>query len=173
MWMHHDYGWWGFVIAIVGLGLAYPIDVLAHLTAPIVKNWWAERSVASMRKRIEKLEKQLADEEQNYPLLSVVEEQLFKGIVGLAALGMFGLQFLVICFLLAVGHFLPTPLTAHNAVPGVGLPLFVFAGGYAILFAVFGKLTAFRKERSPSERNALKKSIEELKKQLAQRTGKP
>jgi len=174
MWTHHDLGWWGFVLAVVTLFLAYPLDVLAHLTAPVVKSWWAERSVASMRKRIEKLENELADYEQNYQLLSAVEEELFKGVEGLAAFGLLCLEFLVICFLLAILRFSPSvPLTAHYAVAGVAFAVYVSCYGYVILFVVFGKMTTFRKRRSPSGRNTLRKSIEELKKRLAQRTSKP
>ncbi len=57
MWPHRDLGWWGFVISIIALLGAYPLSLLVNLTSPALKNWWAERSIASIRKRIDKLEK--------------------------------------------------------------------------------------------------------------------
>ena len=60
---HHDLGWWGFVLAVLALLIAYPLSLLANLTSPFIKNWWAERSVTSIRKRIDKLERQLQDYE--------------------------------------------------------------------------------------------------------------
>src|SRR5438445_11974470 len=60
VWLHRDLGWWGFVISIIALISAYPLSLLANLTTPSLKNWWAERSTASLTKRIGKLEAQLA-----------------------------------------------------------------------------------------------------------------
>jgi hypothetical protein len=55
VWLGHDIGWWGFVLAVVTLVLAYPLDMLAHLTSPIVKDWWAARSREALKRRIAKL----------------------------------------------------------------------------------------------------------------------
>jgi hypothetical protein len=68
MWPHKDLGWWGFVIAVVALLLAYPFSLLANLTSPTVKNWWAARSRAGLQKRIRTLARELAVMEQNPPL---------------------------------------------------------------------------------------------------------
>ncbi len=58
MWKH-DLGWWGFVLAIATLILAYPLDVLAHLTTPLLKNWWASRSRLTLEERIKSLKAEL------------------------------------------------------------------------------------------------------------------
>src|SRR5580700_11187937 len=55
MWLHHDIGWWGFVLAVATLILAYPLDVLAHLTTPKLKVWWAIRSLGSATEKLEGL----------------------------------------------------------------------------------------------------------------------
>jgi hypothetical protein len=175
MWPHKDLGWWGFVIAIVTLILAYPVDVLAHLTSPMLKNWWAERSVASLEKRIEKLDKQLADYEQNYPLLTPTEHHILRGIDVLGMVGALIVALIAIMILVACSV-APSILRSHDSWPlDFTGPLILLAYG-ALLFSlsvtavVFRGIATFRMKRSPIDRDVLKKSIEDLKKRLAQRT---
>jgi hypothetical protein len=79
MFSHHDIGWWGFVLAAIGLVLAYPLDLAAHLSAPKVKNWWAERSLKSLDERINKLEKERM-ELAPFPFIGSVELQILRSI---------------------------------------------------------------------------------------------
>ncbi len=74
MWKH-DLGWWGFVLAIATLILAYPLDVLAHLTTPLLKNWWASRSRLTLEERIKSLKAELGLMEMN-PAMSETEDMI-------------------------------------------------------------------------------------------------
>ncbi len=51
----HDWGFIGFVIAILTLLMTIPLGVAATLLAPRVRDWWARRSLASIMKRKELL----------------------------------------------------------------------------------------------------------------------
>ena len=75
MWPHKELGWWGFVLAIATLILSYPIDVIAHLTSPILKNWWASRSRSALEERIKSLKAELGEMEK-HPALSETEDQI-------------------------------------------------------------------------------------------------
>lgn len=169
MWPHKDLGWWAFVISIVSLVLVYPLEVLAHITAPRWKNWWAERSTASTRKRIDKLERQLADNERTYEVLSVAEDRILKGIEGVGLLVTFCVELLAIV-LVTITSFASPTVSSHDKAPVVGVALFAVAFGYLIGYGTFVKISVFRRKRSPRVRSALRKNIEELKRRLAEKT---
>jgi hypothetical protein len=82
MFLHHDLGWWGFWIT---LGLAYPLSVLANLTTPILKDWWAARSRAGLQNRVRTLTTKLACMEQHPPLTNA-EYLTLMGIRGIGKL---------------------------------------------------------------------------------------
>jgi len=142
----HDLGWWAFILTLVGLALMFPVAILANLCTPALKNWWSERSAATTKTRIEKLKQQLADYEQNYGLMSDVEEQLFRGIEGLAGIGTMSLQFLVICFLLAFAQVSTVPVKMQTGGLPLGLAAFISGSSYGLAFGVFGKISAFQKK---------------------------
>jgi hypothetical protein len=81
MWLHHDLAWWGVFLGGLALVLMFPANIVANLVPPKLKNWWAERSVASTRERIEKLKKQLADYEQHRESYGLVT---FRTILSIA-----------------------------------------------------------------------------------------
>ncbi len=64
---------WGVVLAIATLILAYPLDVLAHLTTPLLKNWWAARSRSALEERIKSLKAELGEME-TYPATARVND---------------------------------------------------------------------------------------------------
>src|SRR6266550_4235035 len=102
MWMHHDLAWWGVFLAVVALIAMLPVSILANILTPKLKNWWAERSEASTRKRIETLEKILADYEQNYKELSASEDYILKGIEALGMVGTVCIEILAVVLLVVV-----------------------------------------------------------------------
>src|ERR1700721_4573474 len=72
MWMGHDLQWWGAVAGIAGFVIAVvmiPVSIFAPLFLPKLLNWWSERSIASLRKRITALEATLGRAEM-IPLIS-------------------------------------------------------------------------------------------------------
>src|SRR5689334_2825347 len=50
----------GTILSIVALLLAFPLSLLANLLTPNIKNWWAQRSIKTLQRRIQKLEGDLA-----------------------------------------------------------------------------------------------------------------
>jgi hypothetical protein len=90
----HDLGWWGFVLAIVALVLAYPLDVLAHLTTPVLRNWWAGRSEATLRRRILKLEQEI-DSANVLPELTKFEDVALMGIKRLGLMIAMSVNFMI------------------------------------------------------------------------------
>jgi hypothetical protein len=177
MWMGHDFGWWALVISVLALVLAYPLDLAAHLTAPKLKNWWAERSVASTRRRLEELESQLAEYEAEYPQISEVEELCLEGIQAAFAFGVFALPFLVAGVLMlafvitAVSATLPQDARWLFGEPGQWLrvALALWAGCLLVLpvlFVFVRRVKRFRMTHGPASRRSIRSSIEELRKKL-------
>ncbi|MGC2420153.1 MAG: hypothetical protein WA405_00720 [Candidatus Acidiferrales bacterium] len=163
--MHRDIGWWAFVLAIVALIVTYPLEVLAHLTAPRWKDWWAERSERSVRKRVEQLEEELREYEQKYKLLSEAEEYILMSIEVGALLG--GVSVNVLATLLALAALFIPQLVKPQRWLLFGLAGVIVAACFLAVFVVFGRFTEFRIRRSPTYRDQLRKSIEKLKGRLA------
>jgi hypothetical protein len=169
MWMHHDLGWWGFVLAVIALAMAYPLNVFANLTSPVLKNWWAERSTASMRKRIVVLEKQL-DDSQQYEELRLTEVYVLKALEIIVALG--GLSFgLVLVVLLMLTTLVPLHPSGNHPFIFVGpiflVALFWMALTTTVVMPLSKEIALFRQRRSPIHRTELITSIATLKGRLA------
>ena len=180
MWMGHDLGWWAFVISVLALVLAYPLDLAAHLTAPKLKNWWAERSVASIRRRLGELEARLAKYETEYPQISEVEELCLEGIQAAFAFCLFATPFLVAGVLMmavvikAVGAGLPQDARWLYGEPGQWLrnALVLWAGcliELPVLAIFLRKVKRFRVTHGPASRKSIRSSIEELRRKLKER----
>lgn len=73
MWPHRDV--W---LLIIGMGLAFPVSMLANMFTPLFLNWFAKRTWASLNKRIAKLETKLAKFEA-HPAITEVEDQILSG----------------------------------------------------------------------------------------------
>src|SRR6267142_6869181 len=58
---------WTIGLWIAALVLALPISMLANIFTPKVSNWWSERSIASLKLRIAKLESNLATVQETPP----------------------------------------------------------------------------------------------------------
>jgi hypothetical protein len=171
--MHHDLAWWGFVLGVLALLLMLPASIFANILTPKLKNWWAERSVAATRKRIEKLEKELALCEP-YPLLNELEDSVVKAVEGIGMLLALCLYFLAVILLTT------TPMIRMiGPAVVVGPPALIFravtvllsligAGASVASSLVFRKLGTAREKQSPSSREALRESIEKLKAKLAE-----
>jgi hypothetical protein len=168
MWPHKDLGWWGFVISITALLGAYPISLVANLTSPAVKNWWSERSKASLQERIAKLEGQLA-EYQQYPTLSEAEDYILRATEALSMLLALCVTMLAVV-LVTLAQFAPVTVSDHDKQPLLALALVGGIIAFLIGVVIFGHFSRFRRKRSPDDRKSLKKYIEDLKQKLSQRT---
>jgi hypothetical protein len=79
-WVPRDIGTWALILTVFGLIIMYPVAILANMSTPWIKNWWAERSSTASQKRIAKLEKELASIEA-IPELSIPLNMVFEGIL--------------------------------------------------------------------------------------------
>jgi hypothetical protein len=154
-----DLGTWGFILSVVAILLMYPVGLLINITTPIVQNWIAGRTKQSLTKRIERLEKELAELEKNPPIDEVQDHILWE----IKALRM--LIYLAIGTLTAIVYLAVRVLSAAT-----GTAFYEFA-----VFAIIVMFTSevvqlrlryshdFRSARSPRRRKGLRKAIDELK----------
>jgi hypothetical protein len=56
-----DVGTWGIVLGALALLLAVPLSIIGNILTPKFLNWWAERSIESLQKRIDKSEDRLRE----------------------------------------------------------------------------------------------------------------
>src|ERR1035441_9883765 len=81
-----DKATWGIVLAIAAIVLAFPLSLLANLLTPDIRNWWAGRSIAAMRRRLSDLESERAKME-TYTLISEGEETILMILRRMARAG--------------------------------------------------------------------------------------
>lgn len=164
----HNLGWWGSVLGIAAFILMIPANLLANFLTPFLKNWWSERSMASLRKRIAKLEGELSYNEQNYEALSEFEEYALEGIEMAGILAGIIMLALVVVFLLTVVQASPF---MRRMLLG---PMFLLSALMIVMTIasqrfVFNKITEFRKPRSERERSVTRQSLSQLRRKLAER----
>ena len=166
---HHDLAWWGFAVALAAMVLAIPINIIANLLTPLLKNWWAERSQASLRARIERLETELQHEVQRYPAMSETEHYIFKGLTLLATMIILSLSILLLEVVLAMG---PRAVVTHSR-GAVGIVLLaVGCLGFFTVAISFVALSRFWTRRSPFHRSEQRRTIDKMKQTLRKREEK-
>jgi hypothetical protein len=168
---HHDLAWWGVFLTVAGLILMLPVAIVANILTPKLKNWWAERSITSTQKRIEALEKHLADCLSKYGQLSDGEDSILKGIVALGMFGVFSLTMVVGIFLEVVtrNNFTAVP---QNMSPFLLVEIkiqtiFILAVAFIFEYVIIGNIERFRQRGSHEVRKDLRKSIDKLRAKLA------
>ena len=87
MWLGHDLTWWGAMLGLVALLLMLPANLVANFLTPVLKDWWATRSIASLKRRINKMENTLVQVEA-IPPFSPYEHCIVYGISQLGRLVM-------------------------------------------------------------------------------------
>jgi hypothetical protein len=158
-WLPHDLGTWGFILGIATLILMYPVGVMINMTTPLLQNWLATRTRASLDKRIAKLEGQLANLEQ-IPEIDAVQNQILWEIksVKLDAMGNLGVVLMMILLGVSV-------ITRGEAPAFIGFSRIVLV--IVILNSILMLLKRyqhdFRYLRSPDVRKSLRTAITELK----------
>jgi hypothetical protein len=169
MTIHHDLGWWGFVLGIAALVLTYPISLLANLTSPAIKNWWAERSVASLQKRIRKLEQQLAE----YDTREMLTEGMDRLLVGVEVLGFLTSMTLMLVDLAFLTGAMQLVLVNVMILPKVPLLTLIIATpilAFLLLLVIVIRVTRFRVKHSPWDREQLRSSLAQLTKKANQKS---
>jgi Tfp pilus assembly protein PilN len=158
-WYTYDRATWAIIIGIAAIVLGFPLSLLANLLTPKIRNWWAERSVAALKKRIVKLDKALA-KMQRLPLLSEDQTDLFAvvEIVTLAIVGM-------IWCCLGILHVLSESLA--NPSPYL-VSLYIIGGSILLAVALVLLMILGRevRKRSPTHRMMVEENINKLSAKL-------
>jgi hypothetical protein len=159
MWWHHDLAWWGVVLSIIALVLMLPVNLLANVLTPLLKNWFSTWSRTSLENRIGKLEKQLAELEKYAPI-DEVQNQILWGIrvirIGVIQMGS----------LVGIMIYFATKAVSNQDSPAFKeFTFFIFFILIAniVLTLVVRYKKDFRYKRSPQVRKSLRKSLDELK----------
>jgi thiosulfate reductase cytochrome b subunit len=156
--MPKDAGTWGLYISVLALILIVPLNIASNIVTPKFLNWWAERSSASIRKRVGKLEKQLADHEK-FPAISEGEDYILRATEALTMLGGLCSMNLALLLLLLTA-LLPSSVDKRQVFSLVMFSLLMTA---LICIVVALRFSRFRTQRSPFDRDVLRKYIERLR----------
>jgi hypothetical protein len=181
MLLGHDLGWWSFALTIFGLILMFPAAIIANIVTTKLQNWWAQRSLSSLKRRIDKIEAQLSTYESKYGLISDVEEltlySLIAVLFGLSELTLFGS--LILMYLHVVIRVLTTAPTTpkilmeaaaqHPMQLYVALALIALVT-FLLMYSV-GRISGFLSLRGPIRRRGLRASLVELRAKLSSATG--
>lgn len=189
MWLGHDLYWWGaiaglagFFVGVVALAMMIWVTFVEPARAKF-QNWWAERSISSLEKRIAQLRNRLNRYESSYPLTSETEELIARCLHALlwaAALTMLEIDVAVITSSTALKILISTfphaatsqQLMSNRAYFEIlfGVVLNV---GFCLLLAVTAlRVTGFIHERGPTNRRTLGRSIAALENKLSVKTVK-
>ncbi len=79
-WPAYDRTTWGLILSVAALIGAFPLSLLANLATPGIRNWWAERSISSLGRRIVALERELEEIEKT-PVISDGEERILRALM--------------------------------------------------------------------------------------------
>jgi hypothetical protein len=172
MWPHRDLGWWGFWISIIALLVTYPLGLLANLTSPKLKNWWARRSQESLARRIARLKEVLAEIEK-LPVLSETEDRILEsGEATRRSIYLAGCLVLFVTLLNGGFEVVVFSPKDHNQISMLGIFLVTFLLLWSVLqHNLDGPLIEYRMDRSPRSRAELKSDIANLEAGLRKRQG--
>ena len=159
MWLGHDSSWWAIVLAIAALVLMIPASVVSNILTPLLLNWLATWSSASLEKRIAKLENHLAELEKN-PAIDEVQEHILWGITSLRMMGLSLASGLVLVFRLGMDLVADQTSYAYKRLNVLTFAI-VVVNGIAIFMLRYAH--DFRYKRSPTLRKQLRKAIDDLK----------
>lgn len=160
MWLHHDLGWWGVVLAIVALLLMIPASILANMITPILLNWFSMRSRRSLRNRIMRLETRLADLEKIAPIDEVQNEILWQ----MARIRRYLVAVQVnIIGVVYIGVAILSPDTKSRTFTLFAVATMLILTLEVVLSLVITFRPSWRYQRSPSVRRRIRQEIEQLK----------
>lgn len=158
-----DVDTWSLIIGISALILSIPMAIFANMISPAILNWFAQWSDSSLRRRITKLESELAKREREYPVIGETDDHLLNGVICVVRFTFFGFDVLGILGLW-IG------IRGTREMLSMDLRILLSMLGATCLFLVWtwrrgvGKrLFAYQVNHSPRARANLIKSINELK----------
>jgi hypothetical protein len=154
---------WGNVIAIIALLAAVPLSIVGNLVTPLIKNWYAERSLNLLKKRIQSLKNEKVRLEKEPPITEGTEIVLSTLMFGALVIYFWGGA--------AVSFASGWMQSVNLHTGGPPKPYFILGTGLAIIIA--SAMTTFvlpiqwfLRKRGLSGRRRRDRTIEELEKKL-------
>ena len=165
-----DAGTWGLILGIAAIFLTIPLSMIGNILTPKLLNWWARRSLASLRRRIAGLKKQLMQMEA-FPVLTETEERILASGEATHFL-VFTVGYYVLGSLLLLGNLLKRGLFPENrhrvwAFPTL-IMLLLLAFAIRFAFSVL-PLMSYRRMRSANWREQARSAIARLEAELRRR----
>jgi hypothetical protein len=153
----HDLSWG----VLIGLAATIPLSIVANILTPKVVNWWADRSEANTRKRIEQIEVTLAA----FKEMSEAEEHILILAEGIVM--MLGLVIVLACMVLMLVS--SSTVGVHSEIL-LGARAFIWMAvpyDAVMVYAVLFYFRKFRGRRGPLARHYLRRDLERLKRRLS------
>ena|ERR1700676_3218468 len=159
----HDASWWALVLAILALVLMLPVNLLANVMTPPLKNWWAGRSSAALTERIARVKRNLVAAEKNTPLTET-ESELFKALDSITQL-VWAIGYFTLASLLVLGAILIPKTITQRMELIIGIAVFgtIISYRYAL---VHRDIKGYRISHSRGYANTLRVTITELEGKL-------
>lgn len=155
-----DLGTWGFYIGLAAFILAYPINVIANVTTPLLIDAFARLTKSSLQKRIAKLEAKLSEWEKN-PATDEVQDHILWGFSSVKIVVFHAANSIGFLVFMAVRAVANTQSTAFAEFTGF---IVLYVAGNAWQIFRLRREKSFRYTRSPVVRESLRNEINELKK---------
>lgn len=167
--MQHESHSWSLILAIATVLLAFPLSLAANLATPIIKTWWARRSVASLRDEINYLQTKLAKLEGSHTELSKKDDLILMGVArcleaGTIAVGMLG----IILVVMSGSPMMIVRKQDNRFLIFFAIAAMLLAG--AALGVVSVKINNFRQDNSSDYLRKMRVAVEEMKEDLVRRT---
>jgi len=159
-WLPKDKSTLGIILGLVAILLAIPLNLVANLVTPKIRNWWAERSVTGLKRRIAELQNELTKANQ-YPFISEGEDFILSIIKGI-----------IFCtggILISFWGIVISAVVALRGKESIGLILYsVFAFMFIMAFMYFlpRLIDKFLKRRSMHERQSMAENLKKLSAKL-------
>lgn len=154
----------GFWLAIAALVLAIPFGIIGNLLTPILKNWWARRSVIALGERIAELEGSLKNMDGFAPITGV-EDEILNTLMNLELfIGM------ALTLVVAVVGLMVTEEIPERALRSGFITIGTVVAVMFMRTALFSETYSFMRRRSPKARRALETGIAKLKFRLSEKT---
>jgi hypothetical protein len=163
MWLHHDASWWALILAILALLLMLPVNLLANFMTPLLKDWWAGRSVNALTERISRLQSNLSALEKS-SVLTETESTLFRGMESITKL-IWNVGYFILAFLWIVADALIPQIAHAHHEAFWGLMVFIGMIGYEYITA-YRTIKNYRVRHSLKFRTKLRATINELERKL-------
>ena len=159
-WPSYDKATWGILLGIVAILLAFPLSLIANLVTPKIRNWWAERSVATIKERIASLESEVTKigARSLFPWDHVLLLK-FGQWLGVSAVSMF------VCLLGFATCFVPLLPILLGILAMIMIGLGIIFGAFAG-YLLIHDLGRFLDKRSPLHKIDVELSIKELSAKL-------